>query len=138
MMLYFNVFNLPTLKEVVGQYKMWNEVKFWFTQMTFYTIYIPLIIRQANDLEENLGPTIFEVIDWTRTVCADYNQGNEVLLGENAGKQCVSVSLTAIITGLQYCNPSRKVGGICSVLLLGCQTSFFPVDLWPARFALGP
>ena len=48
-------------------------------------------------MEENPGPTIFEVIDWTRTVCADYNQGNEVLLGENAGKQCVPVSLTAII-----------------------------------------
>ena len=43
------------------------------------------------------GPTIFEVIDSTRTVCADYNQGNEVLFGENAGKQCVAMSLTAII-----------------------------------------
>ena len=97
MMLYLNVFYLPTLKQVVGQYKMRNEVKFWFTQMTFYNIYIPLIIRQANDVEENPGPTIFEVIDSTRTVCADYNQGNEALFGENAGKQCVAMSLTAII-----------------------------------------
>ena len=30
-------------------------------------------------------------------VCADYNQGKEVLFGENAGKQCVAKSLTAII-----------------------------------------
>lgn len=66
MMLYLNVFYLPTLKQVVGQYKMWNEVKFWFTQMTFYNnfICIPLIIRQANDVDENPGPTMFEVIDY--------------------------------------------------------------------------
>ena len=28
---------------------------------------------------------------------ADYSQGNEALFGENAGKQCVAMSLTAII-----------------------------------------
>ena len=92
-----NVFYLPTLKQVVGQYKMWNEVKFWFTQMTFYNIYNRLIIRQANDVEENPGPTIFDIIDPTTTVCADYSQGNELLFGENAGKQCVAMSLSAII-----------------------------------------
>ena len=75
LILYLNVFYLLTLKEAVGQYKMWNEMKFWFTRMTFYNIYIPLIIRQANDVEENPGSTIFEVIDSTRTVCADYSQG---------------------------------------------------------------
>ena len=76
---------------------MWNEVKFWFTQMTFYNIYNRLIIRQANDVEENPGPTIFDIIDPTTTVCADYSQGNELLFGENAGKQCVAMSLSAII-----------------------------------------
>ena len=71
--------------------------------MTFYNnfICIPLIIRQENDVGENPGPTIFEVIDSTRTVCADYNQGNEVLFGENAGKQCVAMSLNYC-----YCLPS--------------------------------
>lgn len=59
---------------------MRNEVKFWFTP-DIYNIYIPLIIRQANDVEENPGPTIFEVIDSTRTVCVDYYQGNEALFG---------------------------------------------------------
>ena len=97
MMFYLNVFYLPTLKQVVGQYKMWNEVKFWFTQMTFYNIYNRLIIRQVNDVEENPGPTIFDIIDPTTTVCADYSQGNELLFGENAGKQCVAMSLSAII-----------------------------------------
>ena len=53
--------------------------------------------RQANDLEKNPGPTIFDVSYPTRTICADYSQGNEALFGENAGKQCVVMSLTAII-----------------------------------------
>ena len=96
-MFYLNVFYLPVLKQVVGQHKMWNDVMFWFSQMIFYNAYIPLLIRQASDVEENPGPTIFDVIDPTRTICADYSQGNEALFGENAGKQCVAMSLTAII-----------------------------------------
>ena len=36
-------------------------------------------------------------IDPTRTICADYSQGNEALFGENTSKQCVAMSLTAII-----------------------------------------
>ena len=97
MMFYLNVFYLPTLKDVVGHYKLWNEVMFWFTQMMCYNVYIPLLIRQANDVEENPGPTIFDIIDPTTTVSADSSQGNEALFGENAGKQCVAMSLTAII-----------------------------------------
>nr|XP_058964125.1 uncharacterized protein LOC131790893 [Pocillopora verrucosa] len=84
-MFYLNVFYLPVLKQVVGQHKMWNDVMFWFSQMIFYNAYIPLLIRQASDVEENPGPTIFDVIDPTRTICADYSQGNEALFGENAG-----------------------------------------------------
>ena len=70
---------------------------FWFSQIIFYNAYIPLLIRQANDVEENPGPTIFDVIDPTRTICAYCSQGNEALFGENTGKQCVAMSLTAII-----------------------------------------
>ena len=62
---------LPTLKDVVGYYKLWNEVMVWFTQMICYNVYIPLLIRQANDVEENPGPTIFDIIDPTTTVSAD-------------------------------------------------------------------
>ena len=36
--------------------------------MVFYNAYIPLLIRQANDVAENPGPTIFDVIDPTRTL----------------------------------------------------------------------
>ena len=66
----------------------------WFSTMpTFHCLYY----RQANDLEKNPGPTIFDVIDPTRTICADYSQGNEALFGENAGKQCVAMSLLLFI-----------------------------------------
>ena len=41
--------------------------------MIFYNANFPLLIRQANDVEENPGPTIFDVIEPTRTICADYS-----------------------------------------------------------------
>ena len=58
-------------KNVVGYYNLWNEVMVWFTQMLCYNVYIPLLIKQANDVEENLGPRIFDIIDRTITVSAD-------------------------------------------------------------------
>ena len=63
MTFYLNVFYLLTLKQVVIPYKMLNQVMFWFTQMMCYNVYIPLLIRQANDVEENPGSTIFDIID---------------------------------------------------------------------------
>ena len=58
---------LPTLKQVFGQYKMWNEVVLWFTQSMYYNVYLPLLLRLANDVEENPGPAIFNEVDPTRT-----------------------------------------------------------------------
>ena len=63
MTFYLNVFYLLTLKQVVIPYKMLNQVMFWFTQMMCYNVYIPLLIRQANDMEENPGPSIVDIID---------------------------------------------------------------------------
>ena len=40
---------------------------------------------------------IFDFIDPTTFVSADSSQGNEAIFGVNAGKQCVAMSLTAII-----------------------------------------
>ena len=62
--------------------------------MMCYNVYIPLLIRQANDVEENPGPTIFDIIDPTTTVSADSSQGNEAIFGVNAGKQCVANYVT--------------------------------------------
>ena len=39
----------------------------------------------ANDVEENPGPTVFDIIYPSETICADFS------------KQCVAMSLTAII-----------------------------------------
>ena len=97
MMFYLNVFYFPALKQIVGQYKMWNDVMFWFSRMMCFNVYIPLLIRQTNDGEENPVPTIFDVIDPTRTICPDYSQGNEAVFAENAAKQCVAMSLLLFI-----------------------------------------
>ena len=93
MVFFLNMYYLPILKQVVIQYKMWNQVMFWFTKMMCCNVYIALLIRQANDVEENPGSMIFDIIDLMRTVSTDYSQGNEALFGENAGKQRVAMSL---------------------------------------------
>ena len=50
-MFYLNVFYFPALKKVVGQYNMWNDETFWFSQMIYFNFYIPLFTRQANGLD---------------------------------------------------------------------------------------
>ena len=70
---------------------------FWFKQMMCYHVYVPLLLRLSNDVEENPGPTIHEVVSSNNTVCAEFSQGNRVKFGDNAEKQCVAMSLTAII-----------------------------------------
>ena len=49
-----------------------------------------------NDVEENPGPTIY-VVDPTKTTCADFSKGNTKKFPQNAGEQCLAMSLTAII-----------------------------------------
>ena len=83
---------LANIKQVVGHYKLCNEVLFWFTQIMCYNVYIPLLIRLAND-EENPGPTIFDIIDPSTSVSADSSQGSETIFGVNAGKvMCSNVT----------------------------------------------
>ena len=54
------------------------------------------LANTGDDVEENPGPTMFDIIDPTTTVSADSSLGNEAIFGVNAGKQCVAMSLTAI------------------------------------------
>ena len=56
----------------------------------------------ANNVEENPEHTIY-VVDRSKTICADFNQGNTNKFRQNAGKQCVAVSLTAIIHNETRC-----------------------------------
>ena len=51
-----------------------------------------------------------------RTVSADYSQGNEALFGEDAGKQCVAMSLTAIIIKITISSP-----------VIDLKKSYFPL-----------
>ncbi len=66
--------------------------------MVCYHVYVPLLLRLSNDVEENPGPVnINEIVDRTHTVHADFGQGNELLFGSNAGKQCVAMSLCSLV-----------------------------------------
>ena len=49
-------------------------------------------LKLSNDIEKNPGP-----IDHTKTIQAPYSQGNVELVGQNAGTQCVAMSLTSLI-----------------------------------------
>ena len=55
-------------------------------------LYVPLLLRLSNDVEEKPGPrTINDIVDPTYTVHADFNQGSELMFGMNAGKQSVAI-----------------------------------------------
>ena len=61
-------------------------------------VYVPSLLRLANDVEEHPGPrTLNDVVNPTYSVHADVHQGNELMFGVNAGKQCVAMSLCAIV-----------------------------------------
>ena len=64
-------------------------------------MYVPLLLRMANDVEENPGPAVYDVVDPSQTICADFSQGNKGKFRENAGKQCVAMCLTAVLHNQQ-------------------------------------
>ena len=99
LMFYLNVFYFPYVKSQLKKAKSNKEVCQWYVQMIYYhAVYVPLLLRLSNDVEENPGPrTINDIVDPTFTVHADFNQGNELMFGMNAGKQCVAMSLYAIV-----------------------------------------
>ena len=77
--------------------KCFDLVIVLFTQISGHNVYVPMLLRMAKDVEENPGPTIYDVVDPTKTICADFSQGNAKKFQQNAGKQCLAMSLTAII-----------------------------------------
>ena len=58
-MFYLEAIYLPTLQRQVRLWQINYYVGLWFTQMWLYRFYIPLLIRLANDVETNPGPTFF-------------------------------------------------------------------------------
>ncbi|XP_028418619.1 uncharacterized protein LOC114544075 [Dendronephthya gigantea] len=99
LMFYFNVFCLPYLKSQLNKSQKNSELCLWYVQMIYYNnVYVPLLLRLSNDVEENPGPrTINDIVDPACTIHADFNQGNDLMFGVNAGKQCVAMSLYAIV-----------------------------------------
>ena len=69
----------------------------------FYSAYKSLIHRDnfgqfklsTQDIEKNPGPSAY--VDATKAIHAPYGQGNVVVFGENAGQQCVTMTLYALI-----------------------------------------
>ena len=54
MMFHLNVFYLPILTQVVGQYKMWNDLFFWFSQMIFYTKQEQYVLPTIKEIKYSL------------------------------------------------------------------------------------
>ena len=57
--------------------------------------------KLSTDIEKNPGPSVY-VDHATKTIHAPYCQGNVVVFGENAGQQCVAISLCALIYNRLY------------------------------------
>ena len=49
-----------------------------------------LLQRLSNEVEENPGPTINDIVDCSCIIHASFNQGND-LFGSNTGKQCLAM-----------------------------------------------
>jgi hypothetical protein len=60
----------------------------------------------SKDIEKNPGPS--ELLDANKTICAPYIQSNEAIFGENAGRQCVAMSLCALVYRYKNCMNSSS------------------------------
>ena len=68
---------MPVLKGLVHMYEMWQmNHRLWLTQICLYRWYIPDLIRLANDIETNQGPTVVDNIDTSKTICTPYSSSN--------------------------------------------------------------
>jgi hypothetical protein len=56
-----------------------SQMTMSFNQMS----YVPLLLRMANDVEENPGPTVYDVVDPNKTICADFSQGDTKKFRQN-------------------------------------------------------
>ena len=77
MLFYLNVFYFPTLKQINGKCSRTNETVVWFIKMVCYQqVYVHGLLRLSNDVETNPGPTVYDIVDPVKTVCADFSQGH--------------------------------------------------------------
>ena len=62
-------------------------------------------LKLISDIEKNSGPTPMQV-DSSKTIAAPHSQGNELVFGQNAGQQCVAMSLCSLIYNARQRNSS--------------------------------
>ena len=71
--------------------------------------------KLSTNIEKNPGPSVY--VDATKTIHAPYCQGNVVVFGENAGQQCVAMSLYALI----YSKIRRITYDMIQIMTVGNQ-----------------
>ena len=91
----------------------------------FYSAYIKSLNHRVNfgqfklctDIEKNPGPSVY--VDATKTIHAPYCQGNVTVFGENAGQQCVAMSLCALI--YSKITKITSVDDMTQIMIVGIQ-----------------
>ena len=71
----------------------------------------------CTDIEKNPGPSVY--VDATETIHAPYCQGNVTVFGENAGQQCVAMSLCALI--YSKITKITSVDDMTQIMIVGIQ-----------------
>ena len=71
--------------------------------------------KLSTNIEKNPGPSVY--VDAAKTIHAPYCQGNVVVFGENAGQQCVAMSLCALI----YSKIRRITYDMIQIMTVGNQ-----------------
>ena len=73
--------------------------------------------KLCTDIEKNPGPSVY--VDATKTIHASYCQGNVTVFGENAGQQCVAMSLCALI--YSKITKITSVDDMTQIMIVGIQ-----------------
>ena len=73
--------------------------------------------KLCADIEKSPGPSVY--VDATKTIHAPYCQGNVTVFGENAGQQCVAMSLCALI--YSKITKITSVDDMTQIMIVGIQ-----------------
>ena len=73
--------------------------------------------KLCTNIEKNPGPSVY--VDATKTIHAPYCQGNVTVFGENAGQQCVAMSLCALI--YSKITKITSVDDMTQIMIVGIQ-----------------
>ena len=73
--------------------------------------------KLCADIEKSPGPLVY--VDSTKTIHAPYCQGNVTVFGENAGQQCVAMSLYALI--YSKITKITSVDDMTQIMIVGIQ-----------------